>query len=90
VVIFNGSDFLLSRPAKTLTLAQLVRMPDAEAEAMFRQVHWPETTGAPVCLHCGGLDAYEARREQVASFPLQTRRVRKGFHRYERDAVSFG
>jgi transposase-like protein len=54
--------FLLSRPAKTLSLARVFRMSDAEAEAMFCKVHWPETDGAPVCLHCGGLDAYECRR----------------------------
>jgi len=54
--------FLLSRPAKTLSLAQVFRMTDTEAEAMFRKVRWPETYGAPVCPHCGGLNAYECRR----------------------------
>jgi transposase-like protein len=29
---------------------------------LFRDLRWPETDGAPVCPHCGGLDAYEARR----------------------------
>jgi transposase-like protein len=54
--------FLLSRPAKTLSLAQVFRLSDAEAETMFRKVRWAETDGAAVCSHCGGLDAYEARR----------------------------
>jgi transposase-like protein len=54
--------FLLSKAAKTLTLASVFRMTDAEAEAAFRAVRWSETNGAPVCPHCGGLDAYEARR----------------------------
>lgn len=54
--------FLLSRSAKTLSLAQVFRMSDAEAEAAFRKVRWPETSGAPVCPHCGGLEAYECRR----------------------------
>src|SRR6202045_819145 len=54
--------FLLSRPAKTLSLAQVFRMSDTEAEAMFRKGRWPETDGAPVCPHCGGLNAYECRR----------------------------
>src|SRR6202049_3648976 len=54
--------FLLSRPAKTLSLAQVFRMTDTEAKAMFRKVRWPETNGAPVCPHCGGLNAYECRR----------------------------
>ena len=35
--------FLLSSRAKTLSLAQVFRLSDAEAEAMFRQVRWAET-----------------------------------------------
>jgi transposase-like protein len=58
--------FLLSRPAKTLSLAQVFRMSDAEAEAMFCKVRWPETEGAPVCPHCGGLNAYDCRRPNGA------------------------
>lgn len=54
--------FLLSKSAKTLTLAQVFRMSDAEAEATFAKVRWPETDGKPVCPHCGGLDAYDCRR----------------------------
>jgi hypothetical protein len=56
--------FLLSRPAKTLSLAQVFRMTDTEAEAMFRKVRWPETDGAPVCPHCGGLNAYVSTPEE--------------------------
>src|SRR5579862_8471997 len=37
-------------------------MKDAEAEMAFRRVRWHETDGAPVCPHCGGLDAYDCRR----------------------------
>ena len=54
--------FLLSRRAKSLNLATVFRMSDEEAETRFRGLRWPETNGAPVCPHCGGLDAYEARR----------------------------
>jgi transposase-like protein len=54
--------FLLSPTAKTLTLASVMRMSDGEAEARFRRVRWTDTEGAPVCPHCGGLDAYECRR----------------------------
>jgi transposase-like protein len=54
--------FLLSSAAKTLSLASVLRMTDEEAESMFRMVRWPETNGAPVCVHCGGLKPYEARR----------------------------
>lgn len=54
--------FLLTRTAKSLSLAQVFGMSDAQAEALFKVLRWPETNGAPVCPHCGGLDAYEARR----------------------------
>jgi len=54
--------FLLSKSAKTLTLASVFRMSDAEAEKLFAKVRWPETDGAPVCPKCGGLNAYECRR----------------------------
>ena len=54
--------FLLSRKAKTLSLAQVFRLTDAEAETMFREIRWTETKGQAVCPHCGGLDPYECRR----------------------------
>jgi transposase-like protein len=58
--------FLLSAKAKTLSLVDVFRMSDANAEATFRKVRWPDTDGAPVCPKCGGLDAYEYRRETGA------------------------
>ena len=58
--------FLLSSKAKTLTLAQVFRMTDAEAEKIFRKVRWAETDGEPVCPSCGGLDAYDCRRPNGA------------------------
>jgi len=54
--------FLLSRPAKTLSLASVFTMKDEEAEARFRQIRWADTNGEPVCPHCGSLDAYDCRR----------------------------
>jgi len=54
--------FLQSAAAKTLSLAQVFRMSDADAETMFRKIRWPQTDGAPVCPHCGGLNGYECRR----------------------------
>jgi hypothetical protein len=58
--------FLLSPEAKTLTLAQVFRMTETEAEAAFAKVRWPATEGAPVCPSCGGLDAYDCRRPHGA------------------------
>src|ERR1700684_1963901 len=54
--------FLLCKAAKTLSLAKVFTMKDAEAEMMFRSIRWHETEGAPVCPHCGGTDAYDCRR----------------------------
>jgi len=54
--------FLLSRSAKTLSLATVFTMKDEEAETRFRQIRWAETNGEPVCPHCGSLDAYDCRR----------------------------
>lgn len=54
--------FLLSRAAKTLSLASVFTMKDEEAEARFRAIRWAETDGEPVCPHCGSLDAYDCRR----------------------------
>ena len=54
--------FLLSSAAKTLRLADVLRMSDAEAETAFRKFRWQDTAGAPVCPSCGGLDAYDCRR----------------------------
>src|SRR5437762_1745883 len=58
--------FLLSRKAKTLTLASVFRMTDTEAETTFRQMRWGDTGGAAVCPHCGGVDPYEFRRAKGA------------------------
>jgi transposase-like protein len=58
--------FLLSRQAKTLSLASVFRMSDDEAERTFKGVRWADTAGEPVCPYCGGLDAYDCRRPNGA------------------------
>src|SRR3954470_4520052 len=54
--------FLLSTAAKSLSLASVFTMKDEEAEMAFRRIRWADTDGAPVCPHCGGLDAYDCGR----------------------------
>src|SRR5579863_4328674 len=54
--------FLLSRAAKTLTLAQVMRMSEQEAETVFQRIRWHDTEGQPVCPHCGGQALYNVRR----------------------------
>ena len=61
-----GQHFLLSRDAKSLSLGEVFRMSDTQAETLFRKVRWPETAGEPVCSHCGSLDAYDCRRPNGA------------------------
>jgi transposase-like protein len=58
--------FLLSRQAKTLSLATVFRMSDAAAETVFAKLRWADTDGAPVCPICGALDAYDCRRPNGA------------------------
>jgi hypothetical protein len=60
--ITMSQHFLLSRPAKSLSLAQVFSLSDNEAETMFAKLRWPQTDGAPVCHKYGGLDAYDCRR----------------------------
>jgi transposase-like protein len=55
--------FLLSSAAKTLRLADVLRMTDAEAEMAFRKVRWASTNGEASCPKCGVLEPYEYRRE---------------------------
>ena len=58
--------FLLSRQAKTLSLAQVLRMSDADAETMMKRIRWADTAGEPVCSHCGSLNVYDCRRPSGA------------------------
>jgi transposase-like protein len=57
-----GQHFLLSKAAKTLSLASVFQMKDEAAEMAFRRIRWADTDGQPICPHCGGIDAYDCRR----------------------------
>jgi transposase-like protein len=54
--------FLLSAAARTLTLASVVRMSDAEVERVFIRLRWSDNGGNAYCPHCGGTTVYMARR----------------------------
>jgi len=56
--------FLLSSKARTLSLAQIMRMTDAEAFDLFVAMRWAENGGQPSCPKCGGAEVYRytARR----------------------------
>ena len=51
--------FLLSARARTLSLAQVMRMSDDDAEYTFRNLRWPEGV---TCVHCGCPKVYECRK----------------------------
>jgi transposase-like protein len=57
--------FLLSPAAKTLSLAKVLRMTDAQAEEAFRAIRWHETDGKPVCPECEGMDHYDLKSRPV-------------------------
>jgi transposase-like protein len=48
--------FLLSRAARTLSLAKVARLSDEEAHDAFRMIRWCDTGGEPVCPRCGCLE----------------------------------
>src|SRR6516164_2971869 len=50
--------FLLSRAARSLSLAQVARMSDEEARDTFRRIRWSDSGGYPVCPECGSFSAY--------------------------------
>jgi transposase-like protein len=58
--------FLLSAKARTLGIAQVMRMTDAQAEKAFIDIRWADRDGAPQCPHCGCGIVYEARRPNGA------------------------
>jgi transposase-like protein len=50
--------FLLSTKARTLSLAKVLRLSDAEAWETFKAIRWASTEGEPVCPRCGGLQIW--------------------------------
>jgi len=50
--------FLLSAPARTLSLKGIYQGGEEKAYATFCTIRWAETAGKPVCPRCGCLDAY--------------------------------
>jgi transposase-like protein len=55
--------FLLSSAAKTLTLGQVARMSDEEAERVFIRLRWSDNHGEPCCPRCGCETVYGSRRK---------------------------
>ncbi len=50
--------FLLSKEARTLSLAKVMRLSDDEAFETFKGIRWAENSGEAVCPRCGSVEAY--------------------------------
>ena len=57
--------FLLSKHARSLSLARVARMSEEEARDAFKQIRWAATEGEPVCPHCGCLGVYSYKSRPV-------------------------
>jgi transposase-like protein len=59
-----ASHFLLTSKARSLNIATVLRLTDAQAETTFANIRW--TDGKPVCPHCACTICYTARRPNGA------------------------
>jgi transposase-like protein len=57
--------FLLSKAARSLSLARVARLSDEEARATFQNIRWASTEGEPVCPRCGCLAIYALKTRAV-------------------------
>ena len=53
--------FFMSAAARTLSLIDLCDLSDDAAHKMLCGMRWPDTDGAPICLHCGCAAVYTYR-----------------------------
>ncbi len=57
--------FLLSAKARTLSLAQVIRMTDDEAYSTFAAIRWAANDGQPICPRCGVVSVYEYKTRRI-------------------------
>lgn len=57
--------FLLSAKARTLSLAQVMRLSDAESYETFKAIRWAENAGKPSCAKCGSVEVYEYASRRI-------------------------
>jgi transposase-like protein len=55
--------FLLTSAAKSLTLGQVARMSDEEAERVFIRLRWQDNGEQPYCPKCGATTVWQSRRK---------------------------
>jgi transposase-like protein len=57
--------FLLSSKARTLSLADVLRLSDAEAYSSLKAIRFAENEGKPFCAKCGGFEIYEYESRKI-------------------------
>jgi transposase-like protein len=57
--------FLLSKEARTLSLAGVLRLSDDEAFARFKAIRFSANGGEPFCPKCGGVKVYEFKARKI-------------------------
>jgi transposase-like protein len=57
--------FLLSSKARTLSLADVLRLSDAEAYSTLKAIRFAENDGKPFCAKCGGFEIYEYESRKI-------------------------
>lgn len=57
--------FLLSPAAKSLSIAKVARMSDAEAFEAFKAIRWADTGGEPICPRCNCGEAYHIKTRDI-------------------------
>jgi len=57
--------FLLSTKARTLSLADVLRLSDAEAYVTLKNIRFAENEGKPFCAKCGGFEIYEYESRKI-------------------------
>lgn len=65
MVMNMSQHFLLSKAARTLSLAQVMRLSDAEAYQTFKAIRWAENNGEAVCPRCGCVTVYEYQSRRI-------------------------
>lgn len=60
-----AAHFLLSSKARNLSLAQVMRLSDAEAYETFKAIRWAENDGEAICPRCGSVTVYEYRTRRI-------------------------
>ncbi len=70
--------FLLSAKARTLSIGQVMRMTDVQAETVFASIRWAETDGKAVARIAAAQTGYEARRP-TGALRFRCKACRKDF-----------